>query len=39
MIAFINESMITDKLARAVFTKIVLFAGSLLTVFFIFVLW
>jgi hypothetical protein len=36
MTTFISENMITDKLARAVFTKIVLFAGGLLAVFLYF---
>ncbi|KAA6315239.1 hypothetical protein EZS27_034272 [termite gut metagenome] len=36
MTIFICESLITDKLTKTIFTKIVLFAGGFLTVFLYF---
>ncbi|KAA6344315.1 hypothetical protein EZS27_008051 [termite gut metagenome] len=36
MTTFISEGMITDKLAKTIFTKIILFAGGFLAVFLYF---
>jgi hypothetical protein len=39
MTTFISESLTTDKLAKIIFTKIILFAAGFFNHFFIFVLW